>query len=58
VIEYPAGHPVTSIPDPGATVHMVPNHVCTAVNLVDELVVPRDDGSAARWPVVARGANS
>ena len=55
VIEYPTDHPV---PDPGATVRMVPNHVCTAVNLVDEFIVPRDDGPAERWPVVARGANS
>ncbi|MEE3848866.1 alanine racemase [Gordonia sp. LSe1-13] len=55
VIEFPTGSPADAIPDVGSTVAMVPNHVCTAVNLVDELVV--SDGSV-RWPVVARGANS
>ncbi|MEE4022400.1 alanine racemase [Gordonia sp. PKS22-38] len=55
VIEFPADSPTDAIPDVGSTVAMVPNHVCTAVNLVDELVVS-DSGTA--WPVVARGANS
>ncbi|MCF3938997.1 MULTISPECIES: alanine racemase [Gordonia] len=58
VIDFPIDHPAVLIPDPGTTVRMVPNHVCTAVNLVDELVVPMADGPADRWPVIARGANS
>ena len=41
-------------PEPGTRLRVVPNHVCTAVNLVDELVLP--DGTG--WPVAARGANT
>jgi D-serine deaminase-like pyridoxal phosphate-dependent protein len=41
-------------PDVGSRLRVVPNHVCTAVNLADELVV--DDGDL--WPVIARGANT
>lgn len=39
-------------PEPGSRVRVVPNHVCNAVNLHDELVLT--DGSV--WPVAARGA--
>jgi D-serine deaminase-like pyridoxal phosphate-dependent protein len=42
------------VPEPGSRVRVVPNHVCAAVNLVDELVLT--DGST--WRVVARGANT
>ncbi len=42
----------------GRRVAVVPNHVCTAVNLVDELVVVRDGTVVATWPVDARGALS
>jgi D-serine deaminase-like pyridoxal phosphate-dependent protein len=38
----------------GQQVRIVPNHVCVAVNLTDELVAVRDGEIAARWPV-ARG---
>jgi D-serine deaminase-like pyridoxal phosphate-dependent protein len=38
----------------GSRVRVVPNHVCVAVNLHDELVL--SDGSV--WPVHARGANT
>ncbi|MGV9479176.1 alanine racemase [Gordonia aichiensis] len=57
VIEYP---PSAVVPELGTTVGVIPNHVCTAVNLVDELVVDdaRSGGAADRWPVIARGANS
>lgn len=41
----------------GSTVAVVPNHVCTAVNLVDELVVVDDGEVVDRWRVAARGAN-
>jgi D-serine deaminase-like pyridoxal phosphate-dependent protein len=41
-------------PEPGSRLRVVPNHVCAAVNLADELVLT--DGG--RWPVVARGANT
>jgi D-serine deaminase-like pyridoxal phosphate-dependent protein len=32
-------------------VRIVPNHVCLAVNLADELVAARGDEISARWPV-------
>jgi D-serine deaminase-like pyridoxal phosphate-dependent protein len=40
----------------GATVRVMPNHVCTAVNLADELVVVSGGSVVDRWPVMARGA--
>jgi D-serine deaminase-like pyridoxal phosphate-dependent protein len=36
----------------------VPNHVCSAVNLANELVVMRDGVVVDCWRVAARGANS
>jgi D-serine deaminase-like pyridoxal phosphate-dependent protein len=53
-----------SVPELGAVVRVVPNHVCAAVNLADELIVVRyDDGTGGaaivdRWSVAARGKNS
>ncbi|MGO9343537.1 MAG: alanine racemase [Acidimicrobiales bacterium] len=41
----------------GDIVAVVPNHVCTAVNLVPELVVIDGDRVVDRWPVAARAAN-
>lgn len=41
----------------GDVVAVVPNHVCTAVNLVDGLLAIEPGGAAARWAVDARGAN-
>jgi D-serine deaminase-like pyridoxal phosphate-dependent protein len=37
---------------------VVPNHVCTTVNLVNELHVVQDGQVTERWPVAARGRNS
>ena len=54
VVDFPADS--TPVPRLGDLVRVVPNHVCTAVNLVDELVAI--DGSDSRWPVIARGRNS
>lgn len=45
-------------PEVGDRVQVVPNHVCTAVNLADELIVVDDAGQLTPWPVTARGANS
>ena len=45
-------------PAVGDRVVVIPNHVCTTVNLVDELHVVRDGQVAERWPVDARGRNS
>ncbi|MFW0796098.1 alanine racemase [Gordonia sp. CPCC 205515] len=58
VIEFGDDAPAQSIPDPGSVLRVVPNHVCTAVNLVDDLIAEYPDGSTQRWPVIARGANS
>jgi D-serine deaminase-like pyridoxal phosphate-dependent protein len=46
------------LPPLGSRVRVVPNHVCTAVNLADELVVVRGGTTADVWPVTARGANT
>ena len=40
----------------GQRVAVIPNHVCTAVNLTDTLHVVRDDRVVDRYAVVARGA--
>ncbi|GAA1772763.1 D-TA family PLP-dependent enzyme [Nocardioides hankookensis] len=46
-----------ALPALGSQVGVVPNHVCAAVNLADDLWA--DDGSSlVRWPVAARGRNS
>lgn len=50
--------PQTPRPAVGEVVAVVPNHCCSAVNLVDELVVVRDGHPVDRWPVAARGANT
>jgi D-serine deaminase-like pyridoxal phosphate-dependent protein len=41
--------------DVGDRVEIIPNHICPAVNLTDELVMVRDGYVADRWPVAARG---
>jgi D-serine deaminase-like pyridoxal phosphate-dependent protein len=38
----------------GDLVRVIPNHVCTVVNLTSELVVVSDGAVADRWPVSAR----
>ncbi|CAN5213855.1 D-TA family PLP-dependent enzyme [soil metagenome] len=48
----------TPLPSAGDRVDVVPNHVCTAVNLADVLHVKQDGALVDRWPVAARGANS
>jgi D-serine deaminase-like pyridoxal phosphate-dependent protein len=42
------------IPERGSRLRVVPNHVCTAVNLADELVL----GDGSTWPGLGRGANT
>ncbi|MEQ3552455.1 alanine racemase [Pseudonocardia nematodicida] len=46
------------VPRPGERVRVLPNHVCNAVNLADELVVCEGATVTDRWPVDARGANT
>ncbi|MGH3445087.1 MAG: D-TA family PLP-dependent enzyme, partial [Nocardioidaceae bacterium] len=53
VVAWP---PDTTRPGIGDRVRAVPNHVCNAVNLVDELVVVEAGAVVDRWPVAARGA--
>lgn len=55
VVRLPDGVPGPSL---GTVVAVVPNHVCTPVNLADELLVARDGEVIDRWPVTARGANT
>lgn len=46
------------VPSPGDRLRVVPNHVCNAVNLVDELVIVQGGRFVDRWRVAARGANT
>ena len=39
----------------GDRLEIIPNHVCPAVNLTDELVIVRDGRVVDHWPVAARG---
>ena len=45
------------LPPVGSRVAVVPNHVCTAVNLADELLVVRAGTIEDRWPVAPRRTN-
>jgi D-serine deaminase-like pyridoxal phosphate-dependent protein len=54
-IVWPANAP---LPVLGERVRIAPNHVCTAVNLVDELVVERGGAETGVWAVAARGRNT
>ena len=47
----------TALPALGDQVRVVPNHVCLAMNLVDEVAVVEDDEVVDRWQVAARGRN-
>ncbi len=49
--------PGATAPQLGEAVAVVPNHVCTAVNLADELLIIRDGVVVDAWQVMARGAN-
>jgi D-serine deaminase-like pyridoxal phosphate-dependent protein len=48
----------TRQPAVGDVVHVVPNHVCTVVNLFDEYAVTQAGSVVDRWPVAARGKNA
>lgn len=50
--------PEAMAPPLGTVLRVVPNHVCNAVNLVDELVVERDGIEVGVWQVAARGRNT
>lgn len=53
-VEFPPG---TEAPALGAVLRLAPNHVCSAVNLADELVVTAAGQVVDRWAVAARGRN-
>ncbi|TXS65966.1 D-TA family PLP-dependent enzyme, partial [Streptomyces sp. me109] len=42
----------------GSVLALVPHHVCTPVNLADELLIARGGVELDRWRVAARGANT
>ena len=54
-VEWPPG---LAVPDRGERLRVVPNHVCLAMNLVDEVSLVREGALAGRWAVAARGKNS
>lgn len=54
-VALPDGVP---LPRLGDVLRVVPNHVCTTVNLADELVVTAADAEVDRWRVAARNANT
>jgi len=47
----------TPAPELGTVLRVAPNHVCAAVNLVDELAVYADGAWVGNWRVAARGRN-
>lgn len=53
-VTWPDGTP----PGLGEVLRVVPNHVCSAVNLADELVIVSGGEQVDRWTVAARGANA
>lgn len=69
IVEYPDAvivrlseeHGVVELPESargmrvGDKVEIIPNHVCPAVNLQDELYLVRDNEVVDTWPVIARG---
>ena len=54
-VTFPVG---VAVPPLGARLRVVPNHVCNAVNLVDELIVEREGAETGTWAVAARGRNT
>lgn len=47
--------PESAKPKVGDKIEVIPNHVCPAVNLFDELIVVKDENVVANWKVAARG---
>lgn len=45
------------LPGLGERLRVIPNHVCVAVNLVDEVAVVKQGDVVDRWRVAARGRN-
>lgn len=49
---------VETVPELGSILRLVPNHVCSTVNLADEVLVFRGGEVVDTWSVAARGANA
>jgi D-serine deaminase-like pyridoxal phosphate-dependent protein len=47
-----AGHPAPAV---GTVVTVIPNHICTVVNLFDRYTLLRSGQPAGTWPIEARG---
>jgi D-serine deaminase-like pyridoxal phosphate-dependent protein len=47
-----AGHPAPAV---GTVVTVIPNHICTVVNLFDRYTLLRSGEPAGTWPIEARG---
>ena len=54
-IRFPDG---VTTPEWGSVLRVAPNHVCSAVNLANELLVAQNDEVIDSWVVAARGANT
>jgi D-serine deaminase-like pyridoxal phosphate-dependent protein len=54
-VVWPEGSPLPAL---GERLRVVPNHVCLAVNLVDDVAVVSGGALVDRWAVAARGRNS
>ena len=61
IVRLSEEHGVVALPadetgfEVGDRIEIIPNHVCPAVNLTDELIMVRDGHVVDRWPVAARG---
>jgi D-serine deaminase-like pyridoxal phosphate-dependent protein len=61
IVRLSEEHGVVALPadetgfDVGDRVEIIPNHICPAVNLTDDLVMVRDGQVVDTWPVAARG---
>ncbi|MCU1519269.1 MAG: alanine racemase [Pseudarthrobacter sp.] len=53
-VEWPKNSPP---PPVGDRLRVVPNHVCLAINLVDDVAVTSNGALVDRWAVAARGKN-
>jgi len=46
------------LPELGSVVRVAPNHVCAAVNLVDQLMIISGGAVVDQWQVAGRGRNA
>lgn len=54
-VEFPEG---ATLPVHGSRIRVVPNHVCTVLNLVDDVAVAKGGLIVDTWLVAARGRNN